>query len=153
MHARYRFAESWEVPGSPEAVAAVLVDVEQYPTWWPQVLAVARIDDDHARLLCRSTLPYTLDLVLGRVHDGLPQLEVSLTGDLAGWVRWRLTATPDGGTRMELEQEVTVGGVLALVSWPARPVLRWNHRRMMAGCRDGLVARVNGRRRPPAAGR
>ncbi|WP_141012677.1 SRPBCC family protein [Nocardioides sambongensis] len=151
MRASYRFTESWEVPGPPAAAAAILVDVERYPSWWPQVRAVARIDDDHARLLCRSTLPYTLDLVLERVCDDLPELEVALAGDLAGWVRWRLTETRSGGTRMELEQEVTVAGLLAAASWPARPVLRWNHHRMMAGCRSGLVARLSGP--PPAAAR
>lgn len=149
VHARYRFTEAWEVPGAPERVAAALVDVEHYPTWWRQVRAVARIDDDHARVLCRSALPYTLDLVLERVCDDLPELEVALAGDLRGWVRWRLTATPSGGTRMELAQEVTVGGLLAAASWPARPLLRWNHHRMMEGCRRGLPVSPL----PPAASR
>ena len=44
--------------GAPrEAVHAVLHDLEHYPDWWPQVRAVAKVDDDTARVVCRSTLP------------------------------------------------------------------------------------------------
>ncbi|TIC86760.1 polyketide cyclase [Nocardioides sp. GY 10113] len=157
MRAGYRFASTWTVPVRAERVADQLLDLAAYPSWWPQVRAVARLGPDSARLLCRSTLPYTLDLVLEAVSRDLPTLEVRVAGDLDGWVRWTLTPVGDL-TRMDLRQEVTVGGVLAVASVPARPLLRWNHRRMMAGCERGLRARlgseVSGPASPgPAAGR
>ena len=87
----FHFESTWEVAAPPAQVHAVLVDLEHYPDWWPQVLAVAKIDDETARVLCRSVLPYTLDLVLGVVHRDPALLETTLEGDLAGEVRWRLS--------------------------------------------------------------
>lgn len=122
-------------------VASVVSDLERYPEWWPQVRAVAKIDDDTARVLCRAALPYTLDLVLHAISRDAPVLEVALSGDLDGWVRWTLSEA-DGGTRTEFEQEVAARGALAAASYVARPLLRWNHDRMMAGCRAGLERRL-----------
>lgn len=125
-------------------VHAVLVDVERYPDWWPQVLAVARIDDETGRVLCRSMLPYTLDLVLAVVHREPTLLETTISGDLTGEVRWRLSPT-SAGTRLDFEQDVDVTGRFArLAARPLGPVLRWNHDRMMVGCRGGLVRRLAG---------
>jgi hypothetical protein len=43
---------------------------------------------------------------------------------------------------VELEQEVSVGGALALASYAARPLLVWNHGRMLDGCERGLRQRL-----------
>lgn len=139
MAASYAFSGSWHIPAPAPDVHALLVDLERYPDWWPQVRAVASLGPDDARVLCRSALPYTLDLVLHAVDRSPDHLEVAVSGDLAGSVRFVLT--PDtGGTRLDLDQRVSVGGVLGVVSSVARPVLRWNHDRMMQGCVDGLRA-------------
>jgi hypothetical protein len=106
------------------------------------VRAVAKITDDDARVLCRSVLPYTLDLFLHAERLDPLLLETSLAGDLDGVVRWRLSEAP-GGTRMDFEQDVHVTGrLLRLASYAARPLLHWNHDRMMAGCLTGLRARL-----------
>jgi len=139
--AEFTFTGTWTVAADPDRVRDVVVDLEHYPEWWPQVRAVASLGPDEARVLCRSSLPYTLDLVLCAVTRERPVLEVEVGGDLVGWVRWRLTEVPDG-TRMDFEQRVEVTGALALASRVARPVLRWNHDRMMAGCIVGLRARL-----------
>ncbi|MEU6137556.1 SRPBCC family protein [Nocardioides sp. NPDC047086] len=141
MPAHYAFSETWELPSSPAAVHEVLVDVEYYPQWWPQVRAVAKLGEDDALLVCRSALPYDLEIVLHAVNRDLPTLEVGLGGDLDGFARWTLTPTPSG-SRMVFEQEVVVRGLLGLASLPLRPVLTWNHRQMMLGCRQGLVTTV-----------
>jgi uncharacterized protein YndB with AHSA1/START domain len=143
VRSSYSFSASWVTPAPVAEVARVVTDLEHYPEWWPQVRAVAKIDDDTARVLCRSALPYTLDLVLQAVSREAPLLEVRLGGDLDGWVRWHLTEDP-GGTRTEFTQEVSVGGALALASYAARPLLAWNHHRMMAGCEAGLARRLSG---------
>lgn len=142
MRPTFAFHDSWSVAASPGRVREVLVDLEHYPEWWPQVVAVAKIDDDTARVLCRSSLPFTLDLVLGAVHREPRLLETTIDGDLEGSVRWRLD--PDGGgTRVTLDQQVVVARrLLALASYVGRPALRWNHARMVRACRRGLALRV-----------
>jgi len=143
VRATYVFTTDWAVPAPVAEVAAVLDDLERYPEWWPQVRAVASLGPTTARVLCRSTLPYTLDLVLeavrrpGPVVEPVETLEVDVGGDLEGRVRWHL-APAAGGTAMHFEQEVEIGGALALASYVARPLLAWNHHRMMVGCELGL---------------
>ena len=142
MSPAYSFRGTWTVPFPRERVHALLVDLEHYPDWWPQVLAVAKVTDDDARVLCRSSLPYTLDLWLHAVHRQPDLLEIAVDGDLAGEVRWRLDSV-SGGTRLAFEQDVHVTSrLLGLASYAARPLLRWNHDRMMAGCVAGLSRRL-----------
>ena len=133
----FSFRHAWSVAATADRVADVLVDLEHYPDWWPQVVAVASLGPDDARVLCRSVLPYTLDLVLHAVDRSPERLEVAVSGDLLGSVRFDL-ADHGAGTRLRLAQEVTVSGALGAASYLARPVLRWNHHRMMAGCIAGL---------------
>jgi carbon monoxide dehydrogenase subunit G len=141
MDATFAFDGSWRI-GAPVAdVHDVLVDLERYPEWWPQVVAVASLGPDDARVLCRSVLPYTLDLCLHAVDRSPELLEVAVSGHLAGSVRFTLSPAA-GGTRLDLAQDVRVTGVLAAASYVLRPVLRWNHQRMMAGCVAGLRARL-----------
>jgi hypothetical protein len=140
----YVFGERWTVPGSPERVRDVLIDLEHYPQWWPQVVAVASLGADDAWVVCRSTLPYALDLRLHAVDRELPALEVEVGGDLHGRVRFVLE--PSGaGTLLCLEQDVEVRGLLALLTPLARPLLVWNHDRMMRGCVAGLRRQLAGR--------
>jgi len=76
------------------------------------------------------------------VHRDPDLLETRIDGDLEGQVRWRLAAA-GSVTSLEFEQQVEVApGPLALASYAAGPVLRWNHHKMMAGCRDGLSRRL-----------
>ena len=141
----FHFESTWDVAAPLAEVHAVLVDVEHYPDWWPQVLAVARIDDDTGRVLCRSTLPYTLDLVLRAVHREPTLLETTIAGDLVGEVRWRLSAiAARHPARLRAGRRRRPGGCARLAARPLGPVLRWNHDRMMRGCRDGLALRLSG---------
>ncbi|WP_110182804.1 SRPBCC family protein [Nocardioides solisilvae] len=142
MAPTFVFSGRWRVPATVAEVAGVLVDLEHYPRWWPEVRAVARLDDDTARVLCRSILPYTLDLVLRAERREPPVLRVGVDGDLAGTVAFELV--PAGaGTEVRLSQEVVLAHrSLAVVAGPAGPLLRWNHRRMMAGFARGLVDRL-----------
>jgi carbon monoxide dehydrogenase subunit G len=138
----FRFERAWEVAAAPAVVREILLDLERYPEWWPQVRAVAKIDDDTARVLCRSTMPYVLDLVLHAEQRGSEVLRTSITGDLTGWSEFRVR--PGGaGTRVAYEQEVVVAHrTLSLASGLLRPLLRWNHDRMMDGCETGLQERA-----------
>jgi hypothetical protein len=138
------FRERWSVAAAPGRVRDVLVDLQHYPLWWPQVVAVAKLGEDDALALCRSVLPYTLELRLHAVSRELPAIEVFLDGHLRGPVRWTLEPDGRGGTTLTWEQVVTVRGWLGPVASLARPLLRWNHARMMAGGRAGLQQRLAG---------
>ncbi len=133
----YVFSASWDLAAAPDDVAAVLVDLERYPDWWPQVRSVSKIDEDSARVSCRSALPYTLDLVLNAISRTPPVVEVALSGDLTGFARFSLVPSAQG-THLDFHQEVRPGGIVAVASYILRPVLAWNHRQMMAGCERGL---------------
>jgi hypothetical protein len=138
----YSFNEQWVVPASPAAVHAVLEDVEQYPQWWPQILATVRLGEEEGLVACRSTLPYTLHLHLTAVRRDTDRLETAIDGDLVGSVRWLIHPHPEG-TDLRYEQDVVVAGrALGIGSYLGRPVLRWNHHRMMLGCRRGLMDRL-----------
>lgn len=137
----YTFEHEAVVPHGREALRERLLDLEHYPQWWPQVRAVARIDDDNALVVCRSVLPYDLELHLHAVRRDPDLLEVAVDGPLRGRVRWRLHEQGPGRTRMRFEQQVQVRGpMLTLASLLARPVLRWNHAVMMRGAQAGLVS-------------
>lgn len=138
----FSFEHEWVVGAPADRVAEVLLDLEHYPEWWPQVVAVAKIDDDTARVLCRSRLPYTLDLVLTARERGPSHLRVDLDGDLVGWSTFDLTASAQG-TRVGYRQQVAVTNPwLDRLARLGKPVLRWNHAQMMAGCRAGLARRT-----------
>jgi hypothetical protein len=142
MSPSYTFRGSWTVPFPLERVHALLVDLERYPEWWPQVRAVAKLGEDDALVVCRSVMPYSLNLVLHAERRDPTHLETTLTGDLEGVVRWYLA---DLGiqTRMDFEQDVHVTGrFLRLASRAVRPLMVWNHDRMMRGCLTGLRARL-----------
>ena len=139
--AAYSFRDRWHVDAPPARVREVLVDVERYVEWWPEVVAVAVAGEGRGLVLCRSVLPYTLELLLTEEVDRPERLEVSVEGDLEGRVSFDLA--PEGpGTRLDFAQDVVVPGLLGALSRVARPVLTWNHDRMMRGCVEGVRRRV-----------
>lgn len=137
MSAHYRFEHRLAVPAPADRVRAVLLDLERYPRWWPQVRAVGSLGPETALVLCRSVLPYDLELVLEAVRREAAVLEVRIGGALDGFAQWRLE--PRGSTTaLAYEQEVDARGALAAASYPLRPLLRWNHAVMMRGFDRGL---------------
>lgn len=148
MIAHYRFEHGLTVRAPLGAVHDLLVDLERYPSWWPQVRAVGSLGPDTALVVSRSVLPYDLEMTLHAVRRAAPVLEVRISGSIDGFARWRLRA--DGPlTVLAYEQEVDARGALALASYLLKPLLRWNHRRMMAGFDRGLVGVLS--RVPPTA--
>ena len=140
---RYRFTASHTVQAPRDRVHAVLVDLEYYCDWWMQVRGVAKIDDDTALVVCRSVLPYDLELVLTAVSRDLDCLEVGIVGPIRGWAKFHLDEQSPGVTSLRFEQEVRAEAPLFVVaSLVARPLLVWNHQRMMEGAQRGLRARL-----------
>ena len=139
----YCFTSTFTLEAPRAAVHAVLVDLELYGTWWPQVRAVGKLDDDNALVVCRSALPYDLELRLTAVRRDLERLEVAIEGPISGWARFHLDEQGPGTTRLRFEQEVRAEAPLFVVaSYAARPLLVWNHHRMMRGSERGLRERL-----------
>lgn len=139
----YHFRHQMTVPAPRERVHDLLVDVFGYVDWWPQVRAVGRLGPDDAVLVCRSVLPYDLELLVHAVSREPDRLEVDIDGPLSGWVRWSLQPAGPAGTLLRLEQQVQVEAwQLAVGSWVGRPLLRANHRWMMRGAERGLRERL-----------
>lgn len=141
MSTPFSFRTQWVLTAPADAVQAVLVDLEHYPEWWPQVVAVAKIDEDTVRVLCRSRLPYTLDLVLTAVRREPRLLESRIAGDLVGVARWRLEDL-GGATRLDYSQDVVVSRGRLPTLGVLRRVMAWNHEQMMRGCLTGLRGRL-----------
>jgi hypothetical protein len=147
----YRFSSTFTLEASRNAVHGVLVDLEFYADWWPQVRAVAKIDDDHALVVCRSTLPYDLELELTAVSRDLDLLEVGIDGPIRGWARYHLDEQGPGRTLLRFEQEVRAEArSFVVASYVAKPLLVWNHHRMMRGADQGLRARFRPEGQPSA---
>jgi hypothetical protein len=158
----FDFASSFTLEASRARVHDVLLDLERYVEWWPQVRAVGKLDDDRAIVLCRSRLPYDLELVLTAVSREQGHLEVAIDGPINGWARFRLdeggrrssgtarwsSETPCRSSEVEttdvrFEQEVRADALAFVVaSYVVKPLLRWNHDQMMRGLVAGLRQRV-----------
>ncbi len=137
----YLFTHTTEVAAPPPEVHALLVDLENFGSWWPQVVAVASLGPDDALVVCRSRLPYDLELHLHAESREPQLLRVGIDGPISGSALWRLTPVP-GGTRLEFEQQVRATDPLfVLASALLKPLLRWNHHTMMRGAEAGLTAR------------
>ncbi|WP_277452812.1 SRPBCC family protein [Janibacter sp. DB-40] len=143
----FDFSSVWFVDAEPPDVVAVLADIDRYPTWWPQVRSVDRIDDDSGIAVVRSLLPVTLRLRLTRVvadrEAGV--LRVLLAGDLVGHAQWRIAAVPQGSV-LHFAQSVRVATRLERVATLVPLLLRANHAWMMRQCRHGLAREVTPRR-------
>lgn len=144
--ADYDFAHSMVLPATRAEVHAVLVDLEHFGSWWPQVRAVASLGPDDALVVCRSVLPYDLELHLHAERRDLDLLRVAIDGPIVGYAQWALTpanaGTAPGGTRLDFEQRVrAVDRSFVLASSLLKPLLRWNHQRMMRGAEEGLRRR------------
>jgi uncharacterized protein YndB with AHSA1/START domain len=148
----YRFRSSWRLDAAPDTVYRVLERPDEYPDWWPQVREVRQTGDASGVLRFRSSLPYDLTVTARatRQDPGARVLEVAMTGDLEGWVRWTVEAAPSGATRLLFEQDVTVRKpLMRVLAVPCRPLFRANHAAMMRSCRRGLRARLAATTRIP----
>jgi hypothetical protein len=134
----YRFTDSWETPARHDRVRDVLLDLEGYVDWWPQVRAVASLGPDDALVVCRSLLPYDLELALHAEEREPESLRVAIDGPIRGFAHWRLTPT-GRGTRLDFEQRVrAVTRTFRWASYVAKPALSANHTWMMRGAERGL---------------
>jgi uncharacterized protein YndB with AHSA1/START domain len=142
----YRFRSTWRLDAAPARVYRVLEHPDDYPRWWRQVREVRQTDETSGVVRFRSLLPYDLTVTARSVrHDpGRRVLEVRMSGDLEGWVRWTVLPGAQGrGTRLLFEQDVIARKpLMRLLALPCRPLFRANHALMMRSGRAGLRAHL-----------
>jgi hypothetical protein len=137
---RYVFQSIWRLAAAPDLVYAALVDVERYPSWWPQVRSARWLDEHSGEVVCRSLLPYDLTFVIEReVED--PDARVlrgALRGDLTGESQWTVSADGAGSVAV-FDEDVRVSKrMIRAAGRVARPALRFNHGLMMRAGEAGL---------------
>jgi uncharacterized protein YndB with AHSA1/START domain len=144
----YQFRSEWQLSAPPEDVFRALAELDDYPTWWPEVRTVRRRSDDARQLTCRSVLPYDLDFTIRQStrdrHAGI--LEATLHGDLVGFSRWTITTSPGGTLAVFDEEVIATKGLLRRLALIARPAFKANHSLMMSHGRRGLTAYLAGMR-------
>ena len=143
----YRFRSLWAVRATTERVFDALVDLADYPTWWPDIRDVTRLDDDTAEVTCRSVLPYALTFRLHRaVEDATTgRMRVDMTGDLEGFVQGEVATHRTAGVLLAITQRVVVRKPLLRAFAPVgRPVFRANHALMMWRGQRGFRAYLAG---------
>ncbi len=143
----HRFRSAWDVVAAPSLAYSVLERFTEYPAWWPEIRHLRPVGEEACEVICRPVLPYELVMVLRpsrRDPDG-HVLEASMTGDLEGFSRWSVTASPTGhGSQVVFDEEVVVKPLLRRLGPIARPAMRANHTLMMRHAKRGLATRLAG---------
>jgi uncharacterized protein YndB with AHSA1/START domain len=146
----YNFVTRWFLRASIERVFAELEAVEQWPSWWPGVLAVEVLSQGapdglgkRTRNTWKSRLPYTLTFEAELVRYEPPRLiEVAASGELVGRGRWEL-APERAGTRVVYYWQVaTARAWMNLLAPIARPFFKWNHDLVMQWGGEALAHKL-----------
>lgn len=147
----YDFRSVWRADAPPDAVFAVLVALEEYPNWWPQVRSVRGVDPETAAIVIRSVLPISLRITAhsSRRDPAAGVLEARLSGDLDGFSRWTVSAH-GGGSVAVFSESVDVRRALLRRLSVARPGFRLNHALMMRRGEAGLRGQLAGPSRQSA---
>jgi len=129
-----------------DAAYAAIYEVVGYPTWWPEVKMVRKLDADRFWLRTRSILPYNLSFSLDRqiADPAAGVLEAMLRGDLEGRIRWTIEPAA-GGCRITFDEDVVTNKTALHALAPiARPAFVANHGLMMAHGQAGLRPFLSG---------
>jgi hypothetical protein len=142
----YVFVTLWRVAGNVDRVYRVLVDIENYPRWWPEVYLqvelltpLKKTIGDRVRLLTRGKLPYKIRWQSEIVQANPPHgFMIRATGDFDGRGIWSLkqqgsdvVLTFDWRLRVQKR-------LIRNLSWLFKPLFRWNHRWAMNRGEEGL---------------
>lgn len=143
----YVWRSDWLLPAPVERVWTILTRPEDWPRWWPFVASVEALrpgDDADVgalrRFVWRTRLPYrihldmeTLEVVPGRL------LRARASGDADGLGTWSLLDL-GGHTRVNYEWRIRPHRTWMRHLAPLMaPLFKWNHDRVMAAGRAGLI--------------
>jgi hypothetical protein len=134
------FNQQWSVPAKPSVVLATLADLDDYPTWWPQIRSSRRDEEGSCRLEIRSVLPFSVFMIADNVVDDREKgvLETRLRGDLLGITRWTVVADAGLGSTIGFHEEIEVTRPLLRRVTFARPLFRVNLNAVLSGGEKGM---------------
>lgn len=145
---RYHLATDIRLSTSPERVWEALARSDSSPPWWRWLRKVEVIDDgDERGVGARFRHQVGTPLLYGVSYEGevtrvnepfLAEFEAS--GDFVGTGQFRLGPADNGGTDLTFTWLVeTSKHWMSLLGWVARPVLIWNHHRLMGDFAEDLA--------------
>jgi hypothetical protein len=147
---QFQLTTEWSIAASIDSVWQQLAKPEQWPQWWPDVVAVDTLETGDAngvgayrRMEWRTALPYRLSFNIRTTRMERHRLiEGHSDGALAGVGCWHLRSE-GGNTQVRYEWNVELSKRWMRVALPLlSPVFTWNHNRVMEWGRQGLCQRL-----------
>lgn len=151
---QYRFSSTWRIEAPRERIFRALRDYERWPQWWPGAESMHEVEPTgedglggRGSYVWRSPIGYRLRFHGSATAIDRPSLLAgTVEGDLYGTGTWRLFDGPDGTTIVVYLWEVrATRRWMRLVAPLLRPLLEWNHDRLMHDGAEGLARHVDGR--------
>ena len=154
MAARYHFLSDFTMTSGRDAVWTTLVAVEEWPSWWRWLKRIDVIREATSengvgavyRNHISSPTGYSFEFQ-GEVADveHLRRIDLVLSGELVGRVRYLVSDDPSGGTNVSYAQLVeTPKWWMNLFAPLARRAFTWNHDKLMTDFGRGLAKASGG---------
>jgi hypothetical protein len=139
---------------SREAVWAALMASEEWPSWWRWLKSIDVVREaasaDGVGAIYRNHIDsptgyaFAFESAVAEV-DHLRRIDLTLTGEIVGRIRYLLSDGPSGETRISYAQPVeTPKWWMNLLAPIARPGFTWNHDRLMTDFGKGLATASGG---------
>jgi uncharacterized protein YndB with AHSA1/START domain len=154
LAARYHFLSEFTMTSSRDAIWPALMASEDWPSWWRwlkhiDVVRAATSEDGvgavyRNRISSPTGYAFTFESETAEV-DRLSRIDLILTGEIDGRVRYLLSDDPSGGTHISYAQLVeTPKWWMNLLAPIARPGFTWNHDKLMTDFGRGLARASRG---------
>ncbi|MFP5222422.1 MAG: SRPBCC family protein [Acidobacteriota bacterium] len=148
--AQFDLITLWRIGSGLADVWDAVAHPEHWPDWWPGLESAVELDRGGVdgignlhRFIWKGVLPYTLttDIRTMRIEP-LRLIQGAASGDVAGIGVWRFAAR-DGLTVVRHEWRVRITPRwLHVLSDLARPLVCWNHGKIMEWGAHGLARRL-----------
>jgi hypothetical protein len=154
LAARYHFLSEFTMTSSRDAIWPALTASEDWPSWWRWLKRIdvvrAATSADGVGAVYRNHISsptgyaFTFESEIAEV-DRLSRVDLILTGEIDGRVRYLLSDGPSGGTHISYAQLVeTPKWWMNLLAPIARPGFTWNHDKLMTDFGRGLAKASGG---------